>query len=583
MRPGRILLLLSWMGGGLCACTEGPSPAFPGAFDASPAVDASPATDAFGSRDDGGGGDAGEWCGDGVVNASEVCDVAIPDGEQGACPKSCESQDPCQQASVGGHGCMAHCEVVAAPCRNTDGCCPASCSAATDDDCPPVLTLRRWPGNPSVELDATFEVGSDSAVEFRYTRDTLSFGEWSNEKTFTFTNLPIAHHLFRAQARDARGRMSNEVTFAWEVAPVLWETSDGWGAPTNYFDKWHCSSAVGINNVRRLNIIPHGTHDGRLWKDSLFVNVLDRDGANPIIWFTIGLHDLEPVFTLAKATYDQQLGHWQVEKFLDHPTNAGGVSSQDGYADHYVMNEYYIPGWGPTANVRGSVSKIPAVAEQSTTVGFPSYPLWGTGPLGLSTIRELKRDPDYPDPNVQTCLHMNPTLFDYDASGVPRAFAAELWTKARVNSQQVALPCLLPEGAPVSELPYIGFWTYRYVDDQLGWQLDLNAGMIETPHIANTAFNYVYGSERKFIRADWSGKLIRVDLTQPLALQKKVLLDCRGTTGADGGLQAVNFAEASGDETAVYFLGDEYPYRGSAAGLHERTSIHDIFVAFKTQ
>jgi hypothetical protein len=45
-------------------------------------------------------------CGDGVLDADEVCDIAIADGEDGACVTDC-GDDPCAKLDV--HGCMTSC------------------------------------------------------------------------------------------------------------------------------------------------------------------------------------------------------------------------------------------------------------------------------------------------------------------------------------------------------------------------------------------------------------------------------------------------------------------------------------------
>ncbi|HMI92618.1 MAG TPA: hypothetical protein VK509_14685, partial [Polyangiales bacterium] len=85
-------------------------------------------------------------CGDGVLGDDEACDVAIEPGMAGACPTECSSDDACQPLSLQGEGCAARC--VPAPIAlalDGDGCCPASATAASDDDCEAVC------GNGTVE------------------------------------------------------------------------------------------------------------------------------------------------------------------------------------------------------------------------------------------------------------------------------------------------------------------------------------------------------------------------------------------------------------------------------------------------
>jgi hypothetical protein len=45
-------------------------------------------------------------CGDGHLDSDEVCDIAIADGEDGACVTDC-GLDPCAKLDV--HGCMTNC------------------------------------------------------------------------------------------------------------------------------------------------------------------------------------------------------------------------------------------------------------------------------------------------------------------------------------------------------------------------------------------------------------------------------------------------------------------------------------------
>jgi hypothetical protein len=45
-------------------------------------------------------------CGDGHLDQDELCDIAIADGEDGACPTDC-GKDPCAKLDV--HGCMTAC------------------------------------------------------------------------------------------------------------------------------------------------------------------------------------------------------------------------------------------------------------------------------------------------------------------------------------------------------------------------------------------------------------------------------------------------------------------------------------------
>ncbi|MBE7451661.1 MAG: DUF4215 domain-containing protein [Kofleriaceae bacterium] len=77
-------------------------------------------------------------CGNGVVEAGEVCDTAIPSGA-GACPASCDDQEACTTDTLHMAGtCEATCRStpITAP-ANGDGCCPPGANTGNDDDCLP--------------------------------------------------------------------------------------------------------------------------------------------------------------------------------------------------------------------------------------------------------------------------------------------------------------------------------------------------------------------------------------------------------------------------------------------------------------
>lgn len=83
-------------------------------------------------------------CGNGHVDPGELCDTAISDQAEGACPRTnsdCPDFDPCTTSRVeGGLGCQAHCVLaLVTTCGANDGCCPAACanvSTEKDEDCP---------------------------------------------------------------------------------------------------------------------------------------------------------------------------------------------------------------------------------------------------------------------------------------------------------------------------------------------------------------------------------------------------------------------------------------------------------------
>ena len=81
-------------------------------------------------------------CGNGVVETGETCDP------QGSCPTTCDDNDACTLDDSTGQIAMCnllctHSDITA--CADDDGCCPASCSPASDNDCVSVC------GNGQVE------------------------------------------------------------------------------------------------------------------------------------------------------------------------------------------------------------------------------------------------------------------------------------------------------------------------------------------------------------------------------------------------------------------------------------------------
>ena len=80
----------------------------------------------------------GNNCGNGQLNAGELCDPAIAAGMAGACPTSCDDGVACTTDGMTGaaNTCNLTCNNTAiANCANDDGCCPTGCSNANDNDC----------------------------------------------------------------------------------------------------------------------------------------------------------------------------------------------------------------------------------------------------------------------------------------------------------------------------------------------------------------------------------------------------------------------------------------------------------------
>ncbi len=77
-----------------------------------------------------GDADCPTTCGNGIIEAGEQCD--------GNCPSFCDDGDACTTETLNGDPstCDAFCDTrQVTSCTNSDGCCPAGCSPAVDNDC----------------------------------------------------------------------------------------------------------------------------------------------------------------------------------------------------------------------------------------------------------------------------------------------------------------------------------------------------------------------------------------------------------------------------------------------------------------
>ena len=332
----------------------------------------------------------------------------------------------------------------------------------------------------------------------------------------------------------------------------------GWAADSvDYFSKWNCKSAANLNHVSRLKIMPLGNHGTSQMKDSLVADAsfAPNSANNPILFFTLGDIKASSRYKMLRANYDAASSAWKIYEYFADLSNTGGVSSHAGTLRDFIYNKYLIPGWGPLAN--SAKTKIPGVN--------PRRVLWGSGPLGLTSIQSIHNN-DSADVNVQTCLHMNPSLFDYDAQGVPHAFIATVWTGPDPSPNWTA--CQLPSGG---SLPKPGPYVYRYVNGIVGWQLDMNIGLVEDQNSLDYAMNADPLQPAVFVRADWSGKVMQVKLTPR---QTSTVLDCSGA--------GVNFSEASrGPNGSYYFLADEaLPAGRPDLKLIDGVVQHDVFVTY---
>ena len=106
--------------------------------------------------------DCSPSCGNGVAEPPETCDTAIPAGDPGACPTSCDDGVACTMDSLVGSGCSTECSnSPVSACVDGDGCCPGGCDSLTDSDCSPSC------GNGVVEppelCDTAIALGSPGA------------------------------------------------------------------------------------------------------------------------------------------------------------------------------------------------------------------------------------------------------------------------------------------------------------------------------------------------------------------------------------------------------------------------------------
>jgi cysteine-rich repeat protein len=79
-------------------------------------------------------------CGNGLLEAGELCDSAIAAGEPSACPTSCDDGAVCTtDALIEGGTCTARCTAIEiVTTSDGDGCCPSGATVATDADCSPL-------------------------------------------------------------------------------------------------------------------------------------------------------------------------------------------------------------------------------------------------------------------------------------------------------------------------------------------------------------------------------------------------------------------------------------------------------------
>ena len=356
--------------------------------------------------------------------------------------------------------------------------------------------------------------------------------------------------------------------------------ASGWSDGHNYFGDWKCVSAAGYDDIARLNIIPEGTSGSQFQKDSLDTAVgYDMSSTGAILYFVTSDHSFSSTWSLKKAIFDKPSGNWNIYSVLDNPTVPGGVSSQDGRAPYIVMNDYGQPGWGPTSPIPGSQNKIPGVSDVSASQQIPSYPLIGSGPLGITAVTNaLWPSTTSGGPQGRTCIVMNPKLLDYDANGVPHTLIGNMWQNATGQA------CPLPSGAPISKLPSAGNYLFRYQGPSLGWQLDLSTGRI-TDSLHNDPTNTLKqtpklmpGTAHTLLLASWDGTVESIDLDKPAASNAAKLLDCSA-----GGAHFGEVAGGTGGTVLFQAVKPDIAAERAKYGLSTNVLPVDIYYAFNSK
>lgn len=358
-------------------------------------------------------------------------------------------------------------------------------------------------------------------------------------------------------------------------------TAMGWSDGKNYFNEWGCTSPIGMDTIARLNIIPLGTYGPHFQKDSLDADWYQgtSDGRMSIVYFDLARIDHGSRWSMKKAVYNKANNKWEIYSVLDNPESDGGVSSRDGRGRYIVMNDYSLPGWGPSSPIPGSENKIPGVSDVSANTDIPSYPLVGTGPLGITAMTNTLYQPTTRGTNVmgKTCIHMNPKLLDYDAQDRPQTLIVNLWHDTKSEA------CPLPPGAPIQRLPYPGNYLYRFRGPELGWQLDLAAGLV-TDSLYNITSNrpsrtptLVAGTAHTLVTANSDGVVYTIDLAKPKANNASVLLDCRA------GKKAIFGQATAAQDGRVLFKGEksDIAVERKTYGLGNDVFPAEIYYAFR--
>ena len=331
----------------------------------------------------------------------------------------------------------------------------------------------------------------------------------------------IHYAMSEASTADPKsGAKNREGKLAFYDSPWYRNTGIGWAADnTNYYNKWNCKSDK-IKFIRKLGILPAGTHHPMMYKDSLFMAPNEYSGGYPVIYFSQGLlgadernvpneltQSFSSVFSFKKAYFNRQFGKWFVSDVASVNTTHG-ISSQDGSRDDFMMNVYHVlgkrentaPGLGPASYRPPGDSEIVGLSTNKYSDVVPFYPLFGNGPLGLTTIilNPLTLGQPSTGSEVGMCLHQNPSFFNFDSEGKPQGFVAYLSHGTNSYASNRA-PCYTGNGITL----YPGNYTYK-LDSTLGWILDSTLPVENCLRGHDLAMNYIQGSAGAFFQGDFT-------------------------------------------------------------------------------
>ena len=139
-------------------------------------------------------------CGNGLLEAGELCDTTIAPGDPGACPSLCDDGAACTTDALLDPGtCTARCTAteILAP-SDGDGCCPVDATVDTDDDCSPLCGDGVLTTSDGELCDTAIEGGATGACptscddSMVCTTDTL-VGAGTCTASCTNTILPPTH------------------------------------------------------------------------------------------------------------------------------------------------------------------------------------------------------------------------------------------------------------------------------------------------------------------------------------------------------------------------------------------------------